>query len=180
MLSRIWSASASTRTLQSFRFFSVSCYKTQANSTQHQNAPPKSFYQKLKEYPELRKMLIDAKGNTHKEFWAKLRAEPELLRAKQEEARRLNRRLIETNADARAKKIATATAYFHAHSQDEAFLRCRAISRWCFGLPDRSKSAWVREILPWKTHLPTRYHQEAYRFYSCCGTQRYLKTAVST
>ncbi|KAI4848514.1 hypothetical protein E4T44_03885 [Aureobasidium sp. EXF-8845] len=115
-------------------------------------------------------------GHGYKEFWAKLRAEPELLRARQEESRRLNRRLIETSATARAKKVATAMAYFHAHRHDETYIRYKAISRWFFCLPDRSKSAWARQNLPWKTHIPIEHPEKIYHFYSCCGTDRFLKS----
>jgi hypothetical protein len=182
MLSRIWSstAPASKRILQPFRSLSVSCVQFQTNSSQDQNAP-KSFYQKLKEYPELHRLHLESRGTTHgyKEVWAKLRAEPELLRARQEESRRLNRRLVETSATARAKKVATAKAYFQAHKHDETYLRYKSINRWSFGMSDRSKSAWARQNLPWKTHCPIEHPEKDYRFYSCCGTERRLKSGVS-
>jgi hypothetical protein len=180
MLSRVWSsnAPASKWMLQPSRFFSVSSVQLQADPKQNQNAP-KTFWQTLKEYPELHRMHNESIGHGYKEFWAKLRAEPELLRARQEESRRLNRRLIETSATARAKKVATAMAYFHAHRHDETYIRYKAISRWFFCLPDRSKSAWARQNLPWKTHIPIEHPEKIYHFYSCCGTDRFLKSGVS-
>jgi hypothetical protein len=180
MLSRVWSsnAPASKWMLQPSRFFSVSSVQFQADPKQNQNAP-KTFWQTLKEYPELHRMHNESIGHGYKEFWAKLRAEPELLRARQEESRRLNRRLIETSATARAKKVATAMAYFHAHRHDETYIRYKAISRWFFCLPDRSKSAWARQNLPWKTHIPIEHPEKIYHFYSCCGTDRFLKSGVS-
>jgi hypothetical protein len=180
MLSRIWSSNvpASKCILQPFRSLSVSCVQFQTNSSQDRNAP-KSFFQKLKEYPELHRLHKESVGHGYKEFWAKLRAEPELLRAKQEESRRLNRRYVETSPTARAKKLATARAYFQAHKHDETYLRYKSISRWFFCLPDRSRNAWARQYLPWKTHLPVEYPEKSYHFYSCCGTDRFLKSGVS-
>jgi hypothetical protein len=177
MLSRIWSssASASTRTLQPVRFFSVSCYKTQANSTQDQSAPVKSFLQKLKEYPELYQLQLARQGFT-KELYAKIRNEPELLRAKQEQERHYKETKWATNPEYRARRKALNLAYYHAHKKDEAIIRNSSISRWCFRLQDKSKTAWARQNLPWKTHLPVIHAEKAYLFYSCCGIRRYLKS----
>lgn len=102
-----------------------------------------------------------------------------MLRVVQEESRRNHKRLLTTNPHFRAKVSARVKAYFHAHKHEEAYVRGKSISRWCFCMPDKSKSAWVRENLPWKTHLPHHQSERSYHFYSCCGISRYMKTGVS-
>lgn len=182
MLPRIWSSAVPrtlpTWTLQPFRFFSLSCYRNQANLNQDQNAPI-SFKTKLKEYPELYKICLAGKGTISKELWAKIRAEPELLRVKQEEARRNAKKLRATNPRFRAMDTAKSGAFYHAHKHDEAYVLSKCMSAWCFRMSDKSKSAWMRENLPWKTHLPHHQSERSYHFYSCCGIHRYMKTGVS-
>jgi hypothetical protein len=124
-------------------------------------------------------MSLANQGTISKELWVKIRAEPELLRVKQEESRRNHKILLATNPHFRAKHGARNTAYFHAHKHEEAFILSSSISRWCFNMVDKSQSAWLRENLPWKTHLPHRQSERSYHFYSCCGISRYMKTGVS-
>jgi hypothetical protein len=74
-------------------------------------------------------MSLADQGTISKELCAKIRAEPELLRVKQEEARRNHKRLRTTNPRFRVKHDARSTAYFHAHKHDEAYILYSSISR---------------------------------------------------
>lgn len=163
-------------TPQSFRSFSHSCFQRQASSGGQ--SPSRAFYQKLKTYPELYKVFRAAKFRVNKEVWAKIRAEPELLRARQEELRYHNNKLRSTNVEVRSKIETRAAAHFNAHKEEEINIRTRSIYRWCFGRVDEW-AAWAREELPWKTHRPFQQHEKTYHSYACCGMQRYMKSAVS-
>lgn len=164
-------------TSQPFRSFLLSCVKRQANPDGQR--PTRSPHSILKTYPELYELFRAAKFRINKELWAKLRAEPELLLAKQEESRYYKTKYLSTNPEYREKDAKRARAYFQAHKQDEAYLRSRFIYRWCFGPVDELKYTRMRGNLPWKTHLPVQQHEKTYRFYACCGIHRYMKTAVS-
>lgn len=143
-------------------------------------SPSRAFYQKMKTYPEVYELFRAANYMFNKEVYAKIRAEPELLRARQEELRYHNNKLRSTtDVEIRAKTQKVKSAYWQAHKQDEALIRYKYMFSWCFGMVDRSKDAWVRENLPWKSHRPVYQHETKYRFYTCCGMARYMKTGVS-
>ncbi|KEQ74190.1 hypothetical protein M436DRAFT_43569 [Aureobasidium namibiae CBS 147.97] len=160
---------------QPFRSFAHSCFKSQANSDGQ--SPYRAFYQKLKTYPELYETFKAARSRINKEVWAKLRAEPELLRAKQEELRyHHHHRIRFKDVEVRSKSGTRALAHYHAHKHEEILVRTRLIFSWCFGV-DVERSAWAREKLPRKTHCPVQQHERTYQFYACCGMQRYMKSA---
>lgn len=142
-------------------------------------SPSRAFYEKLRTYPEVYELFRAANYKINKDVYAKIRAEPELLRARQEELRYHNHKLRSTDVEFRAKTQKIRSAYWQAHKQDDALVRYKYMFSWCFGMVDRSKDAWVRENLPWKSHRPVYQHEPDYRFYTCCGMARYMKTGVS-
>lgn len=181
MLSTMWSLTVPRITFkwspQTFRSFSLSCVNRQAESEGRR--PSRVFYQTLKTYPELFESYAAAGHRVTKELWAKMRAEPELFRARQEEIRYYNDRQRATSLEYRAKHRKQASAYYQAHKRDETYIRSKAMFIWCFCMIDRSKSTWARENLPWKTHIPVQQHEKTYHFCTCCGISRHLKSAVS-
>lgn len=163
---------------QPFRSYTLSCVKCQAYSDIQR--PSRAFYQNMKTYPEVYELFRASNYRVTKEVWAKIRAEPELLRVRQEEGRyHHNIKLRSTDVESRAKTQKVKSAYWQAHKQDDALVRYKYMFSWCFGMVDRSKDAWVRENLPWKSHRPVYQHEPDYRFYTCCGMARYMKTGVS-
>lgn len=156
---------------QRLRLSSYPSHNNRTSPSEVKDDPQSFWHQLKKEDPDLFQMLQASNGNITKEFYASMRAKPEVHQLFLKQRRAAYKERYATVAEVRTADIERSRDWYQAHKHDEDIVRRNEIYRWFFNPKCYKRNPWTKD-LPWTTYRPVAYTEKVSHYCTECGTYR--------